>query len=277
VTLFPTDSLPRLKTTSASRMRIIIPILVTGLLGVAWGCQSPPRPSARAVVDSAIAAHGGPVLDRAVVSFDFRGDNYRLTHREGRFHYRRSFTDSLDHDVVEGLTNDGPYRVTDGDTTNLTEAEKATVETDVNSVAYFALLPAPLDDPAAQPEYRGRDTIDGRPYHRIKVTFRRDGGGQDWQDEFMYWFHKDTYAMDYLAYAYGLGPDDEETGTRFREAYNVRRRHGVRMSDYRNYTVDTLASDRLHRYPDLRAQNALELVSHIALDSIRVRPLSASS
>jgi hypothetical protein len=239
------------------------------------GCSSPGNesPSARAVVDSAIAAHGGTTLDHAVVSFDFRGDQYRLLQDSGRFHYRRSYTDSLGRSVADGLTNEGAYRVVNGDTVSLSEDERGALTTTVNSVSYFALLPHPLGDPAAQPHYSGRDTIAGTPYHRIRVTFQQQGGGQDWEDIFMYWFRTDTYAMDYLSYAFGLAPTDTDTGTRFREAYNIRRINGVRVADYRNYTSDTLRYDRMQLYPDLWAQDTLDLVSRIEIDSVQVRPL----
>ena len=241
------------------------------------GCASPERPpAAAAILDSARAAHGAPVLDRAVVRFGFRGDAYRLRHEDGQFHYRRTYTDSLGRSVTEGIATQagsiGTYRAVGGDTVSLSASEREAVETTVNSVAYFSLLPEPLSDPAVQPTYSGRDTIDGVPYHRVRVTFQQEGGGADWQDVFLYWFRADTYTMDYLAYAYGQGPD-EEAGTRFREAYNVRQVNGVRMADYYNYTVDTLSAEQMTRYPDLLAQDAVRLVSRIELDSIRVRPL----
>ena len=253
-------------------MRTLLALCATVLL-LAGGCQSPePTPSAAAVIDSARAAHGAPVLDEAVVTFDFRGDDYRVRQDGGPFHYRRSYADSLGRPVTEGLTNEGIYRVVNGDTVSLSSSERDAVETTVNSVTYFALLPGPLGDSAVQPTYSGRDTIDGVPYHRVKVTFRQEGGGKDWEDVFMYWFRTDTYAMDYLAYAFGQGPD-EEPGTRFREAYNVRRANGVRMADYRNYTVDTLSADQMEEYPDLWARDAVRLVSEIKLDSVQVRIL----
>lgn len=257
------------------------PILV-GILLLVVGCQSSAdqstgdAPSGAAVVDSAIAAHSGSTLDQSIVTFDFRGDNFRLRRDGGQFHYQRSATDSLGRSIEEGLTNDSLYRRVDGDAVSLSDDERVALDTRVNSVAYFALLPYPLEDPAAQPQYDGRDTIDGTPYHRIKVTFRQEGGGHDWEDVFMYWFDTDTYAMDYLAYAFGLGPD-EEMGTRFREAYNVRRVNGVRMADYYNYTADTLGPNQLHRYPDLWAEDNVELVSRVELDSVEVRPLPEDS
>jgi hypothetical protein len=259
---------------SVRQIRILGAFLAAGVLLIVGGCSAPDTspPAAAAVIDSARAAHGASVLSQAEVTFDFRGDAYRLRQNQGRFHYRRAYTDSLSRSVVDGLTNDGLYRVVAGDTVSLTSAEQSTVETTVNSVAYFTLLPAPLGDPAVQPTYGGRDTIGGTTYHRVRVTFQQESGGQDWQDIFLYWFRTDTYAMDYLAYAYGQGPD-EEAGTRFREAYNVRRLNGVRMADYRNYTADTLTADEMDRYLDLLQDDALTLVSTIEIDSVQVRPL----
>lgn len=249
-------------------------LLLAALFLATGACHTPDAPpSAAAIVDSAVVAHGGPTLDRAVVTFDFRGDNYRLRQDEGRFHYRRTYADSLGRTVREGLTNDGIYRVVEGDTVELSASERDAVRTTVNSVRYFALLPEPLEDPAVQSAYSGRDTIGGVPYHRIEVTFREKGGGQDWQDVFVYWFRTDTYAMDYLSYAFGQGPGEEESGTRFREAYNVRRINGVRVADYYNYTVDTLAAGQMARYPDLWARDAVRLVSRVEIDSVQVKPL----
>lgn len=254
-------------------MRISSLLGAAVLLLASSGCHSPePTPPAAAVIDSARAAHGASVLQNAVVTFNFRDDTYRLRQQDGDVHYRRSYTDSLGRAVTDGITTQGVYRVAEGDTVSLTDAERDDVHTTVNSVTYFALLPEPLGDPAVQPTYSGRDTIDGVPYHRVRVTFQQEEGGDDWQDIFLYWFRADTYAMDYLAYAYGQG-EGEDPGTRFREAYNVRRIEGVRMADYYNYTADTLSAEEMSQYPDLLAREALRLVSQIELDSIKVRSL----
>ena len=236
--------------------------------------QDADAPAAEAIVDSAVAAHGGDVMHRAVMTFDFRGTAFRLVQDGGRFRYSRTYTDSLGRTVQEVLSNDSLYRAVNGTRVDVNDAEARPIETAVNSVAYFALLPEPLTDAAVQPTRLGRDTIEGAPYHVIEVTFRREGGGRDWEDRFVYWFRTDTYAMDYLAYAYGLGTGGEEPGHRFREAYNVRRVNGVRVADYRNYTDTTLTPSTLERYPSRLNAETLELVSTVDLDSVRVRPLA---
>ena len=257
-------------------MRRLFLAAVAALLLLRCQPSAPPAqpPSAQAVIDSAITAHGGPVLNQAVLTFTFRGDRYRLYQNRGHFHYRRSYTDSLGHRVHEGLTNNGPYRVVAGDTVALSLAEQTAVQTRVNSVAYFTLLPHPLQDAAVQPTYEGRDTLQGTAYHRLRITFRKEGGGSDWEDVFLYWFAVDTYDMDYLAYAYGLGPDDSDSGTRFRTAYNERRIKGIRFADYKNYTAPRLAPTEMQRYPSLWLQDSVRLVSRIEIDSIQVRTLS---
>ncbi|PSQ78108.1 MAG: hypothetical protein BRD37_03555 [Bacteroidetes bacterium QH_8_67_23] len=233
----------------------------------------PARSDARAILDSARTAAGADVLaGGARVSFTFRGDRFRLRHRaDGGFSYARLSRDSLGRRVEDVLTSSGTLRRRiDGRSASLDSAARRRIETAVNSVAHFALLPFPLGDPAVQPRYAGTDTLRGTPYHRIAVRFRQQGGGRDWQDRFLYWFDQRDFSMDYLAYAYGLG-NGEDYGTRFRDAFNVRRVGGVRFADYRNYPLpDSLPPDQLARYGRLFDADSLRRVSTVALDSVRV-------
>ena len=245
------------------------------------GAESPDSSAAsgdsltsEAIIDAAVEAHGGPVIDTSIVAFTFRGDRYQLLHDSGRFRYERMATDSLGRRVREVLSNDSLYRSIDGTRVELTDAERASVNTTVNSVSYFALLPHALTDPAVQSRRLGIDTVRGTPYHTVEVTFRQEGGGPDWEDRFVYWFDMDTYAMDFLAYAYGLGDSDDDPGHRFRETYNVRDIGGVRVADYVNYTDSTLTASTLEDYVDHLDASTLEEVSRIQLDSVEVRPLS---
>lgn len=264
-----------------SLFRTVPPLLVIALIGLG-ACSSPSEESgaettmsrADSIVQAAIAAHGGDVLERAVVTFDFRGIDFHVERNGGQYRYERTYTDSLGHSVREVLTNDSLYRVVGDERVALTADERDAVRVDINSVPYFALLPYNLQDPAVQSAYSGVDTLDGTPYHRIRVTFQQEGGGQDWQDVFMYWFAQDDLSMDYLAYAYGFGPD-EEYGTRFREAYDVRTIEGVRFADYRNYSTPGDSLRDLTRYPDYFAGDSLELISRVETDSVQVQPLGS--
>lgn len=264
-----------------SPFRALPPLLIIVLIGLS-SCSSPSDESgseattsrADSIVQAAIAAHGGDVLDRAIVTFDFRGIDFRVERDGGTYRYERTYTDSLGRSVREVLTNDSLYRAVDGERVDLTADERNAVRVDVNSVPYFALLPYNLQDAAVQPEYSGTDTMDGTAYHRIRVTFQQEGGGPDWEDVFMYWFAQDDLSMDYLAYAYGFAPD-EEYGTRFREAYDIRTIEGVRFADYMNYTTPGDSLRDLTRYPDYLAGDSLELVSRVDTDSVQVQPLDS--
>ena len=55
----------------------------------------------------------------------------------------------------------------------------------VNSVHYFAVLPYGLDGKAVNKTYVNKVDIKGKSYHKIKVTFNEEGGGEDFEDVFM--------------------------------------------------------------------------------------------
>ncbi|MEL6704899.1 MAG: DUF6503 family protein [Bacteroidota bacterium] len=229
---------------------------------------------ARALLDTTIAVHGGDVLDRARMRFVFRGTPFTLTRDGGRFVYERTRTDEAGRSVRDVLDNDGLRREVGGITVSMDDREARRAATAVNSVAYFALLPAPLNAPAVTPRYLGQGVIAGETYERVEVAFAQDGGGRDWQDRFVYWLHTETHTLDYLAYSYELSPGangPNDTGHRFREAFNVRTINGVRVQDYHHYTADGLA--HLDGYAVLIGTDSLRLVSEVVLDSVTVEPL----
>lgn len=228
---------------------------------------------ASALIDQAIAAHGGDVLQNAVMKFDFRGDHYTVRRDGGQFRYERAYTDSTGARVEEVLSNDSLYRRVDGERVALSEEERLGMETTVNSVVYFALLPFPLGDPAVQARMLGSDTLEGQVYDAVEVTFREEGGGRDYQDRFVYWFHPDTHVMDYLAYYYHT----DGSGSRFRKAVNPRTVEGVRVADYINFTADSTADTlgmAVEQYPALLREDALRTFSRIETENVTVRPLS---
>ena len=228
----------------------------------------------QAVVDAAIAAHGGDVLDHAELSFTFRGTPFSVMRDGGRFAYKRITTDSLGQIIEDVVDNDGIHRFVDGEEVAIDPLTTRRINTDVNSVAYFALLPLPLNDPAMQKRYLGSQTINGEPYDMVEGTFAQEGGGRDYQDVFVYWFHAERRTMDYLAYSYILGANEtgpNATGLRFREAGNVRDVGGYRVQDYRNLTAD-LGTD-LAEMGLMFEAGELRVVSDIQLEDVRVEPL----
>jgi hypothetical protein len=231
-------------------------------------------PVAFALVESAMDAHGSAVLDQAELSFSFRGTLFTIRREGGQFRYARTLTDSLGRTMEEVVDNDGTHRFLEGAPMPMDALETRRAETAVNSVAYFALLPGLLRDPAVQLRSHGTETIRGEPYERVEVTFAQEGGGRDYEDRYLYWFHADHHTMDYLAYSYELGANEtgpNATGSRFREVIRVQDVGGVRMQGYRNLTADV--GDTLERYPALYEADSLRVVSEVVLDSIRVTPL----
>lgn len=227
------------------------------------------NPDAEQVVDRAIKAHGGDRFRQSEVRFTFRGDRYRIRREGGMYRYERRYEDSLG-TVREVMANDTLYRMVEGERQDLSDGERASIRTAVNSVIYFALLPFRLNDPAVQLRMLRETEIRGEPYHEIEVTFRREGGGEDWDDRFVYWFHRNQYTMDYLAYHYHR----DGGGTRFREAINRRRVGGLLLADFRNYTssaIDTAVEEYDRIYEE--RPEALDLVSEIRIEDLEVESI----
>ncbi len=258
------------------------PLLVLGLLlSAAYACSSdagpeapPPREQAPAneaqrIVDAAIAAHGLERVDGRRIEFDFRGRHYVSERRGGAFTYERIFTDSTGRAIRDVLTNEGIHREVNGQLVELSAKDSAAYANSVNSVLYFALLPYNLNDPAVQKEYLGEGEVRGEPYDKVRITFRQEGGGKDFEDEFVYWFHRDRHTLDYLAYNY----QTDGGGARFREAYNVRTVAGIRFADYINYKP-VEPSMAVATFDSLLEAGDLEELSRIDTENPVVQPLA---
>ena len=259
--------------------KIAAPLGLLALVGAAL--LVPPEPTARSVVADARRAHGSDRLRGQVVRFDFRDGCYQLVRPGGDFVYARThedpsarasrpaasdtvFAGALVRDV---LTPRGVRRQRDDTGWTPADGEAARITTAVNSVAYFALLPFNLTDPAVRLRRLPDAAIRGEPYRTVEVTFAPNGGGRDWEDRFVYWFHRDRKTMDYLAYLFHTG----EGGTRFRVATNPRTVGGVRWQDYENYEDATLGT-RIEAYPTRLGTPTLQRVSDVRLERLGVGP-----
>ncbi len=243
------------------------------LLGIA-GCSPAPNqpdannaPNPTTLINQSRTAHGSSRVDSSTIAFDFRGRHYVSQRSGGRFQYERQWADTTGTAYRDVLTNDGLYREINGERVPLSAKDSAAYAGSVNSVLYFALLPYALNDPAVQIEYLGTATLNKEPYHKIKVTFRTEGGGEDYQDEYIYWFHRDRHTMDYLAYNYQV----DGGGARFREAYNIRTVDGLRIADYRNYKP-VPQSMEVAVFDSLFEAGRMEQVSLIETENVTVAP-----
>lgn len=242
-----------------------------GLAAFFFSC-SESSPSADAVprgvviVDSAIAYHGGDLYENVDLSFGFRTGTYRVIRQDGVFEYINTYRDSSG-DHLRRLTNEGFSQELDNEIVDLTEKDSTARAASVNSVIYFALLPGMLKTTAANKEFVGKEEMEGKEYFKVRVTFSQEGGGEDFDDVFLYWFSIDNYAMDYLAYSYF----EDDGGSRFRKAYNRRSVNGLVFQDYLNLRGP--APDSLGFISDMFRSGMLDTLSRIEVDRLAVSPL----
>ncbi|RZS97064.1 DUF6503 family protein [Cecembia calidifontis] len=219
---------------------------------------------AQRIVDLAIQAHGGELFQKAVISFDFRERHYSIFKSPQRFEYIREFTDSTGF-VRDVLNNEGFQRTVNGNPVELPEDRIRAFSNSVNSVAYFAFLPYGLNDAAVIKTYVGETELEGNPYHVVKVTFKQEGGGEDYDDEFLYWFHKENHMMDYMAYSYHT----DGGGVRFRKAIRKHQVNGLVLLDFENYKPEDKKTP-VDQMETLFKEGKLELLSEIILENIKV-------
>ena len=225
-------------------------------------------------MDRARTHHGSARLDRAEVTFSFRGTPYVIRRDGGAFRYSRTVTDSLGRTVEEAVDNDGTHRSVDGVEEPLSPQDAARIGESVNSVAYFATLPARLADPAVRARLLTPDRVGGTDYDRVEVTFAQDGGGADAQDRYVYWLRQSDGEIGYYAYSYLETPGDTAraaTGTRFRVPIRIWREGGALFQDWHNLSADS--AGRIERFGDLYDNGQTFRVSEVRLDNLVVTPI----
>ena len=228
-----------------------------------WSCDS--KSEAEVIVDNAIKVHGGEKYATSKISFDFRDKHYEIFKGENSFSYSREFQDSLGR-VQDLLNNNGFSRsVNEVEIDTLTDERIGAFSRSVNSVAYFAFLPYGLDDPAAFKEYLGITDIKGEAYHQVKVTFQEEGGGEDFDDIFLYWIGVEDFYVDYIAYSYHT----DGGGVRFREVSEVSEVGGIRFQNYLNLKPSD-KNTPIDKIQELYLSGELLLLSKINLENIRV-------
>jgi hypothetical protein len=199
------------------------------------GCTPKELPT-QEIINKTIDAYGGEKVFNSLIEFDFRDKHYTAKYHNYRFSLKRVFSDSTGH-IIDELNNDGFTRLRNDSLITLDEEWTGKYSRSVNSVIYFFRVPFILNDEAVQPELIGTAELKGKSYYKIRVSFTEEGGGEDFDDTFVYWIDKETYFIDYLAYSYST----DGGGKRFREAINPREVNGFRAVDYINYEPKDLA------------------------------------
>ena len=218
---------------------------------------------AQSIIDKAIEAHGGDAYDNLAVSFKFRDKDYTVKLDKGSYEYSRSYKDSSGM-IKDVLTNDGFERKVDGFLTTLSEKDIRKHSNAINSVCYFALLPKGLNDPAVKKTMIGLNKIAGQKYHVVQVSFDQEGGGDDFEDKYVYWINQKTFTIDYLAYSFHVNGG----GVRFRSAMDPVVVDGVRFQNYVNYKHEDKTTT-LDSLPFYFVQDQLIKLSEILTEDVK--------
>ncbi len=236
--------------------------LYVSLLILLVSCK--PKFTAQEIIDQSLAYSMSNKIGDATISFAFRNNNYEAIRNNGTFKLTRIVkTDTTT--VKDVLFNDGFKRFINDSLVKLSEEEVNKYSNSVNSVHYFSVLPFGLNDKAVQKKLLNPVTIKGKEYYKVRVTFTEEGGGEDFDDVFIYWFSKDNFQLDYLAYKYHTNGG----GIRFRDVKEEKLVNGIRFVDYNNYKpldkdIDFYSIDKLYE------EGKLKKLSEIVLENIKV-------
>ncbi len=239
-------------------------LLIISLLFLS-SCNSKETITVQEIVDKTIEVAGGTNYNNFSMEFDFRKRHYTSVLNNGNFEYSRITKDSVN-TTVDAFGNTKSFsRTLNKSVVKVADSLIPGIKNGINSVNYFVLLPHGLNDPAVNKTLLGEIELKGQSYYKIKVTFNQEGGGEDFEDVYIYWINKLTHKVDYLAYSYKVN----EGGIRFREAYNERYVDGIRFVDYNNYKPN-IKEVSVEQTDTLFEKGELKLLSKIESENVIV-------
>ena len=219
--------------------------------------------TAQEIIDKSILASGTDKVAKSIISFGFRDKKYDAIRENGKFELSRSFDA-----IKDVLNNDGFTRFINNSIVKLEDSTASKYINSVNSVHYFSVLPFGLNDKAVRKSLVPSSTLKEKEYYKVKVTFSENGGGEDFEDVFVYWISKTDFLIDYLAYSYHTNGG----GKRFRVLKEQCSKNGIRFVDYHNYKPKNRETELINLDKDFE-KNQLEKISEIILKDIKVKIL----
>jgi hypothetical protein len=219
------------------------------------------------IIDSSIEAYGGQKVSNSTIQFDFRDKHYLAKYHNQRFQLKRTFSDSTGQ-FIDELTNDGFTRTHNDSLLVLDEEWTGRYSRSVNSVIYFFRIPFILKDGAVKPELLEPTTIKDKNYYKIRVSFSEDGGGDDFDDSFIYWINQSNFQIDYFAYSYST----DGGGKRFREAFNPRTINELYTVDYINYKPNDMEVE-IENYDQYFLEGGMKELSRIENKNVSIEYL----
>ena len=220
--------------------------------------------TAQEIIDKTILFSGADKVANSKITFKFRENSYIATRKKGIFKLFRTYKkDSLI--IKDVLKNNGYERSINAKLVNVADSMIAKYRNSINSVHYFSVLPFGLNAAAVNKKLLKSATLKGKEYYKIEVTFSKEGGGDDFDDVFIYWIGKEDFLVDYLAYSYHTNGG----GKRFRVLKEQCIKNGIRFVDYHNYKPLN-ESVSLADVDQAFESNGLIKVSEIILKDIEV-------
>jgi hypothetical protein len=227
-------------------------------------CQPQKTPlTAQQIIDKTILFSGADRVENSEVTFKFRDKEYDAIRENGKFQLIRTF-DS----VKDILNNTGFERLIHDKSVKIADSMAFKYSNSINSVHYFSVLPFGLNDKAVRKKLLPASTIKEKEYYKVEITFSENGGGEDFEDVFVYWIGKENFLIDYLAYSYHTNGG----GKRFRVLKEQCSKNGIRFVDYQNFKpLD--AQIKLSNLDIAFENKQLKKISEIVLEDIQVRML----
>lgn len=220
--------------------------------------------TAQEIIDKSIEVSGVDKISNSTLSFDFRDMHYVANRRDGIFRLIRikKTEEGTREDI---LSNNGFKRLLNAHQIIVPDSMAVKYSESINSVHYFSVLPYGLNDGAVIKKLLEEKTIKGKDFYKIQISFRKEGGGIDYDDVFIYWIGKKDFKIGYLAYTYHVNGG----GIRFREVSKEHLVNGVRFTNQNNYKPSNLDVE-LSTLDQLFENNQLKKVSEINLKNIEI-------